>query len=106
MPLQHLAKIAVLTFRVMWSVGLLLALASCRQTLIYVTPEHPQQGELIYIGVDNEERDQVRRVEVTYAGRTGSSSTVPAYFTANTCKDTEPYMTSLEIRVVTTYVDG
>jgi hypothetical protein len=106
MPLRLPAKISVLAFRLMWSASLLLALAGCRQTLIYVTPEQPQQGELIYIGVDNEERDQVRRVEVTFAGRTGSSSTVPAYFTGNTCRDTEPYMTSLEIRVVTTYVDG
>jgi len=98
-----LTEIGGHSFRLLLLTGLLLVSANCRRTIIYITPEKPQQGDLVWISVDNEERDQVDHVEVTFAGRTGRSSAVPAYFSIDTCKDTEPYLTSLEIRAVTTY---
>jgi hypothetical protein len=103
---KSLSRVGGHTCRLILLASLLLVSANCRRTIIYITPEEPQQGELIWISVDNEERGEVDHVEVTFAGRTGRSSAVPAYFSIDTCKDTEPYLTSLEIRAVTTYVDG
>lgn len=80
--------------------------AGCRSTRIYFTPEEPKQGDRVWIGVDDEERDEVDQVYVRFADREGWAETFPAYFTAETCKDTEPYMTELEVEAVTTYVDG
>ncbi|HAA03475.1 MAG TPA: hypothetical protein DCE18_08905, partial [Syntrophobacteraceae bacterium] len=99
-------RIGRLASRLVLLTLLLLVLANCRRTTITTNPEQPQQGDPVWITVDNDERAEVRRVEITYGGLAGSSTTVPATFFIRTCKDTEPYMTSLDIRVVTTYVDG
>lgn len=84
----------------------LLILTDCRKTLIYITPEQPRQGDEVWIGVDNEEREDVDSVYVTFSDREGWGDAVPAYFVANTCKDTGPYLSELDIHAVTTYVDG
>ncbi len=99
-------KIVGHILRLMLLTSLLLVTANCRRILIYVTPEEPQQGELVWISVDNEERDQVDHVDITFADRTGHASGVPAYFSIDTCKDAGSYLTTLDIHVVTTYVDG
>jgi len=86
--------------------ALIAMLAGCRDTRIHVSPEQPQQGDMLWIVVDNEENDEVDYVTVTYADQTKIGYGMPAYFTLDTCKDTQPYLTRLEIDAVTTYVDG
>lgn len=84
----------------------LLFLSGCRQTLISVSPTSPKQGDRVFVTVDNKERGDVERVDLTVAGHTTSTTVVPHTVTLDTCKDTGTYMTELTATAVTTYDDG
>lgn len=78
----------------------------CRHTLLYVSPERPQQGDLVWIAIDNYVREEVAGVQATWDGGGGFGDAVPAWFPFETCKDSYPYRTEIDFQAETTYRDG